>query len=112
MKRIWAVALAMSLASGAAFSQSPALTTDWVPMSLSQDDCLARAERVVRNIPLIRIERVRNSVFADTADKQNQVVIRCVSDKQMAIFVAAGRQGDDQITARWVARLLEAFDSR
>ena len=109
MKCVWAAALATSLASTTAFSQSPTVTTDWTPMSMSQADCLVRAERVMRNAGLLRIERVGKSVFADSTDKLNQVIIRCVSDRQMAFFVAAGSHRDERMTENLVGMLLRAF---
>jgi hypothetical protein len=109
MQRLCVAALVAGLASSAGFAQSPALTTDWITTTLSQEDCLGRAERVMRNAGLIRVERVGQSVFADTPDYQNQLAIRCFSEKQMAIFVGAGREGKASVTDGWTARLRTSF---
>jgi len=109
MKFLWVAALATSLASAPAFSQSPTLTTDWTAMSMSQADCLARAEWAMRNTGMVRIERVGNSVFADSADQRNQLTIRCVADRQMAYVVAAGNHSDPRITDSLTSTLLRAF---
>jgi len=107
MKRVLVTALAVSLASGAAFSQIPALSTNWVDMNLSQADCLAHAERIMRNAGLRRVERVQQSVFADTADGQNQVAIRCASDRRIAFFAAAGPR--ESATDALVTMLASSF---
>jgi len=78
-------------------------------MNLSQADCLARAERVMRNAGLLRVERVGQSIFADSTDQQNQVTIRCVADRQMVFFVAAGRHHNERITVDLTGMLLRAF---
>jgi hypothetical protein len=109
MKHLCLAALLTGLASSAVLAQSPALTTDWIEMGWSQDECLRRAEQVMRNAGLIRVERVSRSVFGDTPDYQNQLAIRCVSDKQMAFFVGAGREGKADITDGWIDRLVKSF---
>jgi hypothetical protein len=109
MTRICAVGLAALFVSTTALAQSPALSNDWVPMNWSQGECLARAERITRNLGMVRVERVGNSIFADSSDYQNQIAIRCVADRQMAFFVAAGRQGDANVTDNLTRMLTRAF---
>src|SRR5262245_13402692 len=109
MKPLCAAVLVTGLASSAVVAQSPALPTDWIEMDWSQDECLGRAEQVMRNAGLIRVERVSRSVFGDTPDYQNQLAIRCVSERQMAFFVGAGREGKANITDGWIDRLVKSF---
>ena len=94
MKLVSVVALTIWFASAAAFAEVPSLSTNHFTISLSQADCIARAEQVMRKAGHNRIEHIGQSVFADTADDQYQLVIRCVSDNRIAFFVAAGRLPD------------------
>ena len=59
-------------------------------MTISQEDCLDRAEKALRQHAFRRIERIRESVFGDTKDGRSQAVIRCAPDKQIAFFAMAG----------------------
>src|SRR5262245_828837 len=92
MKLVSAAALTMGLASGAAFAEVPALSTNYLAMNLSQDECFERAKQVMQKAGHNRIERIGQSVFADSPDDQYQLVIRCVAAHQIAFFVAAGRE--------------------
>jgi Domain of unknown function (DUF4189) len=68
---------------------APALTTNWSSTSLSQNECLDRAERIVRDAGLTtNFERVGQSVFGEHGDYTAQV--RCISDKSVVIFVVVG----------------------
>jgi hypothetical protein len=90
MKILVQTTFAACLVSSTALAQVPALSTSWANMTISQEDCLDRAEQALRQHAFRRIERIRESVFGDTKDGRSQAVIRCAPDKQIAFFAMAG----------------------
>jgi hypothetical protein len=109
MRRLCAAALITALTSVPALAQAPALTTDWTPISLSQEECLYRAEAVMRQAGFQRIERIGQSIFADSDTRGDQITIRCIADRGIAFFVAAGGGGNDEVTRRLVAMVFDMF---
>lgn len=83
--------LAVAMA-GTAQSQQPAISSAWDRMTLSQDECLARARVTLERLKFTRIERVGNSIFGDQGDYQ--LAIRCVSDLKMFYVHGGGPNGD------------------
>ena len=59
-------------------------------MTSSQEACLDKAERTLRQHAFNRIERIRESLFGDAKDGRSQVVIRCAAGKQVVFFAIAG----------------------
>lgn len=72
---------------------APALTTNWTSTTLSQSECLARAEQVMKEGGLTKnFEKVGQSVFGEVGDYTAQ--IRCITEKNVVIFAIVGRKLD------------------
>jgi hypothetical protein len=68
---------------------APALTTNWTATTLRENECLERAERVVKDAGLTKnFEKVGQSVFGEVGDYTAQV--RCISEKEVVVFVIVG----------------------
>lgn len=79
-------------ATGAqAQSLQPSISSAWENMTLSQEDCFARAKSTMDRLNYRRIERVGNTTFGDRGNFQ--IGIRCVSEKQL-YYVFGGGPGD------------------
>ncbi len=88
-------------------AQMPAISTNWVEVSVTQEQCFSIADSVLRKTGHVRIERVGASTFGDTPDRQSQVVIRCEASKKIAFVVVAGGNGDDKTTTAWAQNIKE-----
>jgi hypothetical protein len=83
------VAAVALVVSTAALAGAPAMTIGSLEMALSQDDCLAQGERVMRGAGLTQnFEVVGRTVYGETGEYT--AAIRCDSTKTIAIFVVAG----------------------
>jgi hypothetical protein len=85
-----ALALVLATAGGAIAqkSEQPAISSAWGNMRISQDECFSRAERVFERLRYTRIEKVGNSIFADSGNYQ--FAFRCVSEREMFYVYGGG----------------------
>jgi len=68
---------------------APAMTTNWVTVTVPQAECIARAETLMKEAGLTtNYEVVGQSVFGEQGDFTAQ--IRCITDKTIALFVVTG----------------------
>jgi hypothetical protein len=104
---ICAAALWILASPIAAHAQMPSLATGWADFKDSPEACRNKAEKMLRQLKLRRIERVASeSVFADSPDARYQLAVRCPSDYRMMFFAVAGKE--QPVADRWIARLIEA----
>jgi hypothetical protein len=90
MRLLLAFVVAIGLAPGAALSQAPALTLEWLDNTQSHRECMARAERALQNAGLRVTSRMQFSVFGVSTDNSYHLLIRCVPEKSMVILTCAG----------------------
>ena len=89
MKRRW-----MALAGGIALVLAeqalagPAVATRWHNVSASQDECLQRAEDVIRRSGFARVERTQQSRYGSLDDYT--AAIRCITSNGLAIIIVSG----------------------
>jgi hypothetical protein len=95
-------------AATAAQAQQPAISSAWGSMRISDNECFALAQRVFERLRFTRIERVGNSVFADSGNYQ--FAFRCVSEKGM--FYVYGGGPDSRPLDRQIDELREEFLNR
>ncbi len=90
MRRRWlagALGLAMfGLATQAA--AGPAVATRWQKVTVSQDECLQRAEDTIRRSGFGKLERTQQSRYG-TRDNYT-AAIRCITSNGLAIFIVSG----------------------
>jgi hypothetical protein len=75
-------------AAGAATAQTPAISSIWDDTRLSQRECNARAEQVMRNSGFTRIETIGQTTFGDRPNYQ--IGLRCLSDKGLYYIYGGG----------------------
>lgn len=102
-----AFAIVVTAAAGAQ-AQQPAISSAWGNMRSSDSDCFSTAQRVFERLRFTRIERVGNSVFADSGNYQ--FAFRCVSEKGM--FYVYGGGPDSGPLDRQINELREEFLNR
>ncbi len=91
-----------------AMAEGPAISTKWLDLTQSQDDCLTKAEAAVTATGFEKIERTQQSRYG-TADGYTGA-IRCISEKAIVMFVVSG---NDRGTAeRASMELFKAFVGR
>jgi hypothetical protein len=83
----------------------PAVTTQWTETTLTQEECLERAENAVGKAGFGQLERVGQSRFGTRGDYTAS--IRCVADKNLVFFVVAGPSRDQ--APRLMKGLYESF---
>ena len=96
-------ALTLSIAGAAQARTS--ITTNWRDLEVTQDECLARADRVIRrngySVPGTT-ESARHGIRGEYT-----VMISCSADKNLVIFVAAGPDG--KFTEKYTDALVAGF---
>jgi hypothetical protein len=103
MKCAWLCALAIVLGSSPALGQAPVLSDSALNITLSNEDCLRRAEGAFFSVGL-RPARYPDSIFAD--DGYNHFVVRC-SHSHIGVVFFAGAGGRQP--GATVDRLKDAF---
>lgn len=73
-----------------ALGDGPAIASDWADLDVPQDACFARGEAAIRRMEFGEIERTKYSRFATRDDYT--ISIRCVVEKNLVLFLAAGRE--------------------
>jgi len=107
VKRFWLCALTMILAGPvSAVAQAPVMADAVVNMTMSQNECLNRAEDSFRRIGFYPA-RYPVSVFGD--DGYVHIVVRC-SHAHLGVIFFAGAGGPSPLTL--VDRLRDAFTRR
>lgn len=97
---------------GLAWAQSrmPTISSAWDRIELSQDECFARAEVVLRGKKLTRIERVGNTVFGDRGNMQ--FGIRCVTENRMFYVFGGAPPNDDRQLEPLIKEIRDDFNRR
>ncbi len=96
--------LALLLAATPAIA-GPSMNTGWKATTLSQPDCVEKARGVLAAVGLGRLQSSQASAFAQQGDYS--VVIRCIPEKAMVIFVVAGPEAAE--TQRLIRAVVERF---
>ena len=97
-------ALALLLAATPAIA-GPSMNTGWKTTTLSQPECVEKAKSVMTAIGLERLQASQVSAFAQKGDYS--VVIRCIPEKTMVMFVVAGPEAAE--TQRLIRAVVERF---
>jgi hypothetical protein len=106
MKSLFTAAAAL-VVSTAALATAPAMTIGSLDMTLSQADCIAKGESVMKSESLTQnFEIVGRTVYGETGDYT--AAIRCESDKTIAVFVVAGPSS--KITEELHGKLKKSFE--
>ncbi len=92
------LAVFAAIAAAAPAVAGPAIASDWATLDLSQADCLARGEAAIKRMEFTDTEQTRYSRFGQNAEYT--VSVRCVPEKGVVLFLAAGRHA----AARWNCR--------
>lgn len=83
------LALIVAATAGSAALAGPSLSTNWTATTLSQDECMRRAEAAVRDARLAKgFEIVGQSVFGGA--ESYTLVVRCIADKGLVYFAVGG----------------------
>jgi hypothetical protein len=102
------IAAVAAAVSTAALAAAPAMTIGSLEMTWSQEDCIAKGERVMKGAGLTQnYEVVGRTVYGETGDYTG--AIRCDSTKTIAFFVVAGPSSDK--TEEIHGKLKTAFDA-
>jgi hypothetical protein len=87
IKRIAALTALITASSSAV--AGPSLSTNWTSTTLSQPECMRRAEAAVRDAKLAKgFEIVGQSVFGGA--ESYTLVVRCIADKGLVYFAVGG----------------------
>src|SRR5262245_55340720 len=83
------IATALAVVAVHPAAAGPSLSTNWTSTTLSQAECMRRAEAAIRDAKLAKgFEIVGQSVFGG-ADSYT-LVIRCITDKGLVYFAVGG----------------------
>jgi len=90
MRRRWlAGALALAVFGPAAQATAgPAVAARWQKVTVSQDECLQKAEDTIRRSGFGKLERTQQSRYASLDDYT--AAIRCIVSNGLAIFIVSG----------------------
>jgi hypothetical protein len=99
MKRRWLAGALVLAAFGltAQAAAGPAVATRWQKVTVSQDECLQRAEDTIHRSGFGKPERTQQSRYG-TLDNYT-ATIRCITSNGLAIFIVSGpsRSQSDQM---------------
>ena len=98
-----AMGLAFCLASASVVHAGPSMTTNWTATTLSNNECMDRAKRVVRESDIGKVDVVGHSVFGQGGGYT--AVVRCIPEKGVVYFVVGGPSLDGTKT-----RMRKLFD--
>lgn len=88
IKAVLAVLLLAVSVMPSAAQPTPAVSSAWSSFSGKQEECFERAFRAMQRNNYTRVERVGDSIFGDKP--RSQIVIRCVTEKQMYYIFGGG----------------------
>lgn len=77
-----------ALTSATSTQAGPAISTRWKELTLSQEDCLQRAEAALSTSQFGRLERTPQSRYGTRGDYT--AAIRCVEDNKIVFFIVGG----------------------
>jgi hypothetical protein len=87
--RFAALSVTLAFAASTPALAGPSLSTNWTATTLSQPECMRRAETAVRDARLSRgFEIVGQSVFGGA--EAYTLVVRCITDKGLVYFAVGG----------------------
>ncbi len=85
-------ALALGIASlpqlSASAAAGPAIASEWADLDMVQAECFRRGEGAIEKLGFGQLERTRFSRYGQRQDYT--VVVRCVEEKKIVLFLAAG----------------------
>jgi hypothetical protein len=86
--------LAGAMASMTAEGGGPSMSSSWVSITSSQDECVKRATQSIRNNSFNSNFEVlgNSSIYGERGDYT--ALVRCAADKGIVYFVVAGPKGD------------------
>src|SRR5262245_34983375 len=90
-----AACIACAVTTATAAVAGPSMSSAWLEITISQDDCVKQGSAAVRKTSFnTRFEVVANaSVFGERGDYT--ALVRCAADKGIAYFVVAGPRSAD-----------------
>ena len=88
------IVLVIAAASTAATARAPSMTVSWGETKLSQEDCVALAEKSMRAAGMTKAFEVlgASTVYGESGDYTG--AIRCVTAHEVVMFVIAGPESD------------------
>ena len=66
----------------------PAVATRWQNVTVSQDECLQKAEDAIRRSGFGKLERTQQSRYGSL--ENYTAAIRCITSNELAIFIVSG----------------------
>ena len=80
--------LSLGIAAFASAQAGPAISTRWKELTMSQEDCLQRAEAALSTSQFGRLERTPQSRYGTRGDYT--AAIRCVAENKIVFFIVGG----------------------
>lgn len=96
-RRLAGAALVATLCAAPQALAGPAVATRWQEATVSQNECLQRAENAIRRSGFGRLERTQQSRYGSLDDYT--AAIRCIVSNRLVIFIVSGpsRNQSDQM---------------
>lgn len=106
MKSFFIALTVVLISSAAVASGGPAMTVGSASTELSQEDCMTKAARVMRNIGYTQnFEKLSKTIYGESGTYT--AAIRCEAASKLVIFIVAGPVS--KITDAAHAKLKETF---
>jgi len=101
----WILCVALTLGVAGPAQARTSITTNFEDLEVTQDECLARADRVIRRNGYTVPGTTANSRHGTKGEYT--VTIRCAADRKIVFFVVAGPNAD--VTDRYLEALQKGF---
>lgn len=89
MKKFFAAAIfGIATMSAQAAVAGPAVTTEWIEVRISLDECKNRVGAAIRNAGIRDVDPKQYTVFAHAGDFT--LAVRCMPDQGVIFFIASG----------------------
>lgn len=110
MKRFSAAVLAMALAAPLAGpARAVGMSEGWEPVTVSQEQCVNAAAEAVRRVEFA-MQRNATTAIGFRAERDG-VSIRCIAQRQIAVFFVFLGQGSPQDATALFNRMRESFNA-
>jgi hypothetical protein len=89
-KTLTALALGIVCSLGVArqAGAGPAIASEWADLDMAEAECFRRGEGAIKQLGFGNMERTKFSRYGQRQDYT--VVVRCVEEKKIVLFLAAG----------------------
>jgi hypothetical protein len=104
-----AAALALAGSAAAAGAAAPSMSSAWLSIRVSQDECIQKGTAAARRHGFAsRLEVLANAaIYAERGDYT--VLVRCAAEKGLVYFVVAGPEGPE--CNRHMSGIRDAFQA-